>query len=302
VIAVAAAFKLDPADRATINYVCREKDSPSDRSTVRARHVGGLRKLFELRHGDHLPDTADGRRHLFALLQNLAGLQFSNARTLVREIERLAPWMSEEEMLDTIERIGRRRTTHRGATLGKIVGLVDAEREACGCWSIWPIDLSLAEAKLRAKANNRECKTKSRRAAGARPQSESLARTKPWVAAGMGRTKWFELRKQTRETAKEAGVAAAKKVADDFVTPIILSSIESISSCDETVRPHFLPAPSGERRAPKRDGAPHGTYAVEVTPEHFITNDPGADDDHTGVVLRAPVLARAAPGASQRPQ
>jgi len=102
------AYKMDPKDKSTINFVCRGKDSPRDRSIVRARHVGGLRKLFALRHGAHLPDNCDARKHLFALLQNLAGLQFANARTLAREIESLAPWMSETEVLDTIERVGRR--------------------------------------------------------------------------------------------------------------------------------------------------------------------------------------------------
>lgn len=250
-------IKINPADRDTIEWICRENDSMDDRSIVSARHVGGLRRLFALRHGNHLPDTPIARRHLFALLQNLAKLPFSNARTLALEIERLAPWMQEAELLDTIARAGRRRTIHRGATLGKIVGLVDEEREACGCWSIWPIDLSLAEAKLRTKNKDRAYQADKRRAAGASPQSESLARTKPWIAVGLGRTKWFEMQKQAREASDVVAVAGAAAGADCFVGSIIG---ESYSRPDETVRTVDedaidLPIPSVDRRAPQRDGA-----------------------------------------------
>ncbi len=248
-------YKIDPHDHATINFICREKDSPRDRSIVRARHVRGLRDLFRLRHGQHLPDTPVGRRHLFALLQNLAGLQYSNARTLVREIERCAPWMSEEEMLGTIRRVNLRPTTHRGVTLGKIVGLVDAEREACGCWSIWPIDLSIAEAKLRAREKNRECQSQKRSAAGATPRSESLAQTEPWKAAGMGRTKWFELQKKARQAAKEAATAAVREAADDFVTPITISLKDSRG--DETVRASTAPSHAHRAAAVRLLGLRH---------------------------------------------
>jgi len=131
-------------------------------------------------------------------------------------------------------------TTHRGVTLGRIVGLVDAERKACGCWSIWPIDLSLAEAKLRKRERDCASKAEKRKSAGATPRAESLAQTKPWEAEGKSRSKWFDDRKRAKEAQKAGLKEKAEDAVDDFVAPITISlKTESVDAPKESkpIRP-----------------------------------------------------------------
>jgi hypothetical protein len=218
-------FKLDPKDRETIEWICQEQDQPTDRTVVRAKQIAHLRKIFEGRHGDHLTDTETERKHLLALLRVMAAIPRIRTATLVKEVQRWAPWISNGDRSDLIDTAKRTPRVHRKEALGCIVGLVDAERQKFKAWSIWPIDLSRAESKLRTKEYDLQYSAERRRAAGARPQSESLSRTKPWVEEGISRTEWYNQRKAAKER--------AGAVLDNFVGHI---KEENTYTADETVQ------------------------------------------------------------------
>jgi hypothetical protein len=192
-------FKLDPKNRATIERISRECDEPTDREIYRALRISQIRTLFRGRHGKHLPDTVVARKHLLALLRHLAAIPRIRKATLFKEVQRWAAWMSASERSELVHTALLTPRVHRADKLGRLFGLVDAERIKFGTWTIWPIDLSLAEAKLRSLEHDKAYQAAKRRAAGCQPHSESLARTKPWVAEGISRTEWFERRKAAKE-------------------------------------------------------------------------------------------------------
>lgn len=230
-------FKLDPSDHASIAYVCKQSERPQDVAGTRSKQIAHLRRVFAYR-GGHLPDTERGRQQLLSLLRVMAAIPRVKTSTLVMEAQHWAPLWSEAERNEIVHRAMRTPRVHRNTTLGRTIGLVDAEREACKAWSIWPIDLSLAEAKLRKKQRSKEQKRENRRAAGACPQSESVSATKPWKAEGKGRTAWYEERKKVLETRPDSFGACIKEEESDAGA--------------ETVRPSITDV---DLRAPKRDGA-----------------------------------------------
>lgn len=238
-------YKLDPADLASIAYVCRQDERPRDLAATGRKQIAHLRRVFAYR-GGHLPHTEDGRQHLLALLRVMAAIPKIKTSTLAKEAHCWAPLWSEAERDELVHRALLTPRVHRNTTLGLIIGLVDAEREACKAWGIWPIDLSRAEAKLRKRERSKEQKSEKRRAAGARPQSESLSATKPWDAEGISRSTWYDRQKRANETQPDNFGACIKE--------------EDSNTGAETVRPYI---PDVDRRAPKRDGAGHLVDDVE---------------------------------------
>jgi hypothetical protein len=86
-------FKIDPTDHKTIEFVAKESEQPKDRTIVRGKQINHIRKVFEGRHGKHLPDTESAREQLLALLRVMAVIPRIKTATLVKEVQRWAPWM-----------------------------------------------------------------------------------------------------------------------------------------------------------------------------------------------------------------
>ncbi|WP_426615268.1 hypothetical protein [Bradyrhizobium sp. McL0616] len=127
---------------------------------TRGKQIAHLRRVFAHR-GGRLPDTETGRQHLLALLRVLATIPRIKKLTLVKEALRWAPLWSEAERSQLVYFAVQTPPVHRKETLGRTIGLVDAEREACKAWSFWPIDLSLAEANLRKQQRERNRRGRS---------------------------------------------------------------------------------------------------------------------------------------------
>jgi hypothetical protein len=78
--------------------------------------------------------------------------------------------------------------------LAKLLGVTYAQRKALGIKTIGACDITKRARKELRKRDDRERKAKARRAAGAKPHSQSLARTAPWLAEGISRRTWFRRR------------------------------------------------------------------------------------------------------------
>ena len=82
------------------------------------------------------------------------------------------------------------------------------QRQALGITTIGAIDVRQHQREELRKQRRRQAEERRRRARGAKPQSRSLSRTKPWKAAGMSRASWYRQRRskpQGPSTAQETG-------------------------------------------------------------------------------------------------
>jgi hypothetical protein len=75
---------------------------------------------------------------------------------------------------------------------------------AWGIKTIGGYDVPKRQRTLRRKQKAREREARRRRGHGARPQSQSLSRTKPWAAEGVSRRKWYRLRQRETTAQREA--------------------------------------------------------------------------------------------------
>jgi hypothetical protein len=76
-------------------------------------------------------------------------------------------------------------------TLAKRLNLLSDERDRLKIRTIGAVDLNLKQRKERRRERDRLVKQVKRRAAGAKPQAQSACRTKPWLAKGISRSKWY---------------------------------------------------------------------------------------------------------------
>jgi hypothetical protein len=228
-------YKLDPKnDRVKIERVCRQDDRPPDRTIVRGKQIAHLRKVFEGRIAEHLYDAEPDRKHVIALLRVLASIPNIRSSTLMQNAWRWVPSATKGEIDDLVSKASSRPCVFRKETLGRLIRLTDDERKKFKAWSIWPIDLSLAEARLRRQEHDRDQKAENRIKAGATPRSESLSQTQPWVAEGISRSTW-ERRRRARDAnsspvlkslSKEKVLVIEPIAGDEFASNVLASAAQ----------------------------------------------------------------------------
>jgi hypothetical protein len=85
----------------------------------------------------------------------------------------------------------------RADALGRLLRLTDAERTELKITTIGSVDVPRAERMKRRRERARQRKAAKRRAAGAVPRAEYLARCrakpKPWVILGVSRSGYYRL-------------------------------------------------------------------------------------------------------------
>ena len=96
--------------------------------------------------------------------------------------------------------------------LARFLGVTYEQRQAIGLTTIGSVNVKKRARKELRKRRDRLNKERKRRAAGARPQSQSLSRTQPWRELGMSRRSWYRRNK----LGTPAGTTSS--------TPIFLSS------------------------------------------------------------------------------
>jgi hypothetical protein len=101
------------------------------------------------------------------------------------------------------------RTTPRPRTpdgWARALNLTYKARQWIGITTIGAVDVSKRERARLRKLRARQRDERHRRQRGARPQSESLSRTKPWKAQGVSRKTWERWRKKSQEQLEELPV------------------------------------------------------------------------------------------------
>jgi hypothetical protein len=104
--------------------------------------------------------------------------------------------------------------------LGEYVMLSDEARTRLGIRTIGAHDVSKRARTMRVKAKRRERDAARRLARGMRPQSQSLAQTRPWEAEGISRRQWYLNRKTHQVLVEVTDSMELQKIcrALDFVT------------------------------------------------------------------------------------
>jgi hypothetical protein len=92
--------------------------------------------------------------------------------------------------------------------LARFLGVTYEQRQALRLTTIGSVNVGKRARKELRRRRDRLHKERKRRAAGMRPQSESLSATKPWGQLGMSRAAWYRRNKRRNETGETTLSAA----------------------------------------------------------------------------------------------
>jgi hypothetical protein len=204
----------------TIQYIAQAvKADKAQFERIRRLRLGEIQRGLRDRYGYELPDDDAGREDLFELLLAIS-LGPEPKRKMANAFEIQAPWMTADERLPIIDRIGRMPVRERWRSArrqGEILGTSNADRIRLAYRTIRPFDLTDEQLAEQRKAKQRAREQRRRRAAGAKPQAESLARRKPWETKGISRATWFRNRAKLRET--DSCAVRLANSAQEIVSP-----------------------------------------------------------------------------------
>jgi len=94
----------------------------------------------------------------------------------------------------------------RADNLARFLGVTYEQRQALRLITIGSVDVKKRARKVLRRRKDRLYQEGRRRALGARPQSQSLSRTKPWEAMNMSRRTWERHRNKARDATSSAAI------------------------------------------------------------------------------------------------
>jgi hypothetical protein len=159
----------------------RDKRAKQRKSTFGTIRVNELTRLFQWRYGFELSDDDAGREDAFVMVNALLWCPAAERR-VPHWLSLWCPWMPADECAALMKRVFAKPIKWRADTIAKRMNLMDADRKRLGITTIGAVDLTKEQRAARRKEKDRLNKERTRREAGAKPQSESLSRTKPWEA------------------------------------------------------------------------------------------------------------------------
>jgi hypothetical protein len=137
--------------------------------------------------------------------------------------------LSPTEAREVVEDSQAWRGIRKAEPLGEYLRLPDEVRTRLGVRTIGAHDVSKRARTMRIKAKRRERAAARRLAKGMRPQSQSLAQTRPWEAEGISRRQWYSNRKTVLVEVTDSIELQKICRALDFVTagPVYLVCTDS---------------------------------------------------------------------------
>ena len=164
---------------------------------LKVLRLAELRKIANDRHGRYIPPG--GIALLDAIAEHLVFELSDKKRVSCLEqlVDQSAPWMGADERQRFVDRWrgSRKPKLPSAGKLGKTIGLLWDDRQRLGICTIRPCDRSKRWRTMRRKSEAKKRSERGRRAKGAKPRAESAARTQPWKAMGIGKTKYYALKK-----------------------------------------------------------------------------------------------------------
>ena len=194
------------ASSRTLGSVILFEPGPQRRSRGRGsnwspnrQRAAEITKLIHHRHGGRC-DTDDGHAYLTAvlpaLIEEVGGLAATSCEAQIRTWAAISvPLMTPAEVAACIAEARKRnarRSLHWSARqIGDLLRLSTTERETLDIRTVWPANMTKAKFEDYTRARNTARKRTAARASGARPQSESVERQKPWIALDMSRRTYY---------------------------------------------------------------------------------------------------------------
>jgi len=124
--------------------------------------------------------------------------------SLMEAANRMGGQITEAQASAVTEEASITRKCWSADNLARFLGVTYAQRQALGLKTIGSIDVKKCARRELRKREDRLYQECRRRARGARPQSESLSRTKPWEALSMSRRTWERHRNKARDASSSA--------------------------------------------------------------------------------------------------
>jgi hypothetical protein len=152
-------------------------------------------------------DTDDFRAFLVAWLWHNPTNIKDPAGALMFAANRMGGNITEEQAELVIHEAATTRQRRKADPLAHYLRITDKIRTATGTKTIGSIDVSKRQRVARRRAQRRVAEQSRRRAAGAKPRSESLSRTKPWEKEQppTSRRAWYRRQKAKTEMAQIRG-------------------------------------------------------------------------------------------------
>jgi hypothetical protein len=175
--------------------------------------------------------------------------------SLMEAAKRMGGKITEAEASAIIEEASIIRKCWSADNLARFLGVTYAQRQALGLTTIGSINVGRRARKELRKRRDRLAKEAKRRAAGMRPQSESLSATQPWRALGMSRAVWYRRNKRRNVTGETT-----------------LSAAIFLSSDDKTVSLETKKGNSSGAVAPKKErGLPSSQTATTMAADRYAS-------------------------------
>jgi len=193
---------------------------------VAVRRNADLQRYLTDRYGCEWPDDDAGRDDLWLAVHSLTtvGKWDGEVRAFIAS---KAPWLSESETLQMLDKAYALPRPYGAAKLGQKVGLTDQDRDRLKLWSIDAADdPGRLKRRERKRLDRIEQQTARRRKRGVKSWDESATRTKPWIAAGF----------KTRRTWERHGKPNVAKVK-----PGELTFRSRLHICDTTSETVLIP-------------------------------------------------------------
>jgi len=137
--------------------------------------------------------------------------------SLMEAAKRMGGTISEAEASAITEEASITRKCRSADNLARFLGVTYQQRQALRLFTIGSIDVGKRARKELRKRRDRLYQEDRRRARGARPQSESLSRTRPWETLKMSRRTWERHRNKQRDATSSAVIFLSKN--DRLATP-----------------------------------------------------------------------------------
>jgi hypothetical protein len=152
-------------------------------------------------------DTEDRARWLVAWALHNPGAR-NQVWSLMQTAQRMGGEITEAEAIAIADQAAEIPYLWKADQLAKYLGLTYAQRQALRLTAIGSVDIGKRARRVLRQRKDRLAKERKRRAAGMRPQSESLSAIKPWRELGMSRATWYRRNKARRrgETVLSAAI------------------------------------------------------------------------------------------------
>jgi hypothetical protein len=163
-------------------------------------------------------DTEDRGRWLVAWALHNPGAR-DQVWSLMQTGKRMGGEITEAEAIAIADQAAEIPYVWKADQLAKYLGLTYAQRQALRITTIGSVDIGKRARRVLRQRKDRLAKERKRRAAGMRPQSESLSATKPWRELGMSRAAWYRRNKARRRGETVLSAAIFLSCEDRPVSP-----------------------------------------------------------------------------------